>query len=216
MVHAVFLVQLHEEWGVTAPSRAHPSARFRILTGIAEDPVGYAIIEVEAEDVGPILDEMRALPELDGFEVLEQATGRAVVRYGTRVAELYRLVREVGILPAFPYEIRDGQIRLELTTAPDRLHALGQALRDKGIGFEVLSVSHDLASAAGLTDRQREVAEAAVREGYYDVPRRCTLTELAGRLGIAPSTASAILQRAESAVMRAFTQADLAGESSKR
>ena len=49
-----------------------------------------------------------------------------------------------------------------------------------------------------LTPRQREVFEVASREGYWDVPRRINLTELAGLLNVAKSTLSNQLQRIES------------------
>lgn len=55
---------------------------------------------------------------------------------------------------------------------------------------------------AALTERQREVLEAAVALGYYDVPREATLEAVAAELGIAGSTVSAHLRKAEAAVVR--------------
>lgn len=48
-----------------------------------------------------------------------------------------------------------------------------------------------------LTDRQREVLEAAFENGYYDVPRQASTAALAAELGIDDSTVSEHLQRAE-------------------
>ncbi|DAC33318.1 MAG TPA: helix-turn-helix domain-containing protein, partial [Candidatus Poseidoniaceae archaeon] len=44
----------------------------------------------------------------------------------------------------------------------------------------------------------------ATQEGFYDVPRRISLTELATKLNVAKSTLSAQIQRIESTVMHAF------------
>ena len=60
-------------------------------------------------------------------------------------------------------------------------------------------VSSDLLSP--LTDRQLEVFETAVEQGYYDVPRRATHRDLAGTLGCAPSTVDEHLRKAESSVV---------------
>jgi predicted DNA binding protein len=49
-----------------------------------------------------------------------------------------------------------------------------------------------------------------VERGYYDTPRTCTLTELADHLGIAKSTASERLHRAEGAIIRAFVAEEAA------
>lgn len=48
-----------------------------------------------------------------------------------------------------------------------------------------------------LTDRQREVVEAAYDLGYYDVPRTASSEALAEEVGLDPSTVSEHLQRAE-------------------
>ena len=48
-----------------------------------------------------------------------------------------------------------------------------------------------------LTDRQQEVLEVAFENGYYDVPRQASTTELAAELGLDDSTVSEHLQRAE-------------------
>jgi len=52
-----------------------------------------------------------------------------------------------------------------------------------------------------LTDRQREVLDTAVELGYYEVPRAATLDEVAADLGVAASTVSDHLRKAESAVL---------------
>jgi O-6-methylguanine DNA methyltransferase len=55
----------------------------------------------------------------------------------------------------------------------------------------------------GLTDRQREVLDHAVRDGYYEVPRRTTVLELARSLSLGRSTVEEHLRAAESIVVRA-------------
>nr|WP_303648647.1 helix-turn-helix domain-containing protein [Haloarchaeobius litoreus] len=51
-----------------------------------------------------------------------------------------------------------------------------------------------------LTERQREAVEVAVECGYYTVPREGDLEVVAAELDCAPSTASNLLRKAESAV----------------
>ena len=64
--------------------------------------------------------------------------------------------------------------------------------------------SEDLLSP--LTDRQLEVFETAVEEGYYDVPRRATHEDVAENLGCAPSTVDEHLRKAESRVVTGLIQ----------
>lgn len=53
-----------------------------------------------------------------------------------------------------------------------------------------------------LTDRQREVVEAALREGYFEWPRRIDSEELADRLGITRATCLEHLRKAEETLLR--------------
>jgi predicted DNA binding protein len=57
-----------------------------------------------------------------------------------------------------------------------------------------------------LSDKQRELVRAAVEKGYYDTPRTSSLTELAEEVGIAKSTCSETLHRAEETMIKQFME----------
>lgn len=52
-----------------------------------------------------------------------------------------------------------------------------------------------------LTERQREVLDAATELGYYSVPRRVTANDVADAVGCAPSTASEHLRKIEARIL---------------
>ncbi|NGM67842.1 bacterio-opsin activator [Natronolimnobius sp. AArcel1] len=56
------------------------------------------------------------------------------------------------------------------------------------------------------TDRQLEAVEAAVEVGYFDVPRKAGVRDVADELGCASSTAATLLQKAQARVMRRVTE----------
>lgn len=55
-----------------------------------------------------------------------------------------------------------------------------------------------------LTDRQQEVFETAIEEGYYEIPRQTTHEDISNVLGCAPSTIDEHLRKAESRVLSAL------------
>lgn len=55
-----------------------------------------------------------------------------------------------------------------------------------------------------LTERQLELFDLAVREGYYEIPRRTTHRELAEILDLSTGTVSEHLQRIESKLVTAY------------
>lgn len=53
----------------------------------------------------------------------------------------------------------------------------------------------------GLTPEQREALMVAYQSGYFQEPRRATLSDVADRLGISPSAASGRLRRGHAALL---------------
>ena len=109
---------------------------------------------------------------------------------------------KVGVIPQTPFEVRDGWVEWTISCAREKV-------RDLLSSFDNEEIPHRLVSTRGLsnrllTPRQRFVFDTAMQEGYYDVPRRITLTQLADVLDVAKSTLSAQLQRIESSIHHTF------------
>ena len=80
--------------------------------------------------------------------------------------------------------------------------ALGRFQRtceDHGVAFTVRRITHGPAETTdryGLTDKQREALVLAFDEGYFEVPREVSLTDLADHVGISRQAYTRRLQRA--------------------
>ncbi|GAB3669000.1 helix-turn-helix domain-containing protein [Halopiger thermotolerans] len=61
--------------------------------------------------------------------------------------------------------------------------------------------------ASTLTDRQRELFDLALEEGYYEIPRETTHRELAAKLDLAAGTVGEHLQRIEAKLAAAYASA---------
>ncbi|WP_321169338.1 helix-turn-helix domain-containing protein [Halorubrum salinum] len=103
-----------------------------------------------------------------------------------------------------PVEIANGTARIDVTAPHERVAEFGRMLRGVDANFDVEYVQQRLNPDELLTDRQREILLEAVDLGYYEVPRTCTLTEVADHVGIPKSTCSEVLQRVERTVVREF------------
>jgi len=116
--------------------------------------------------------------------------------------------RAVGLPIESTVEVVDGRATVTVVGDRDRIEAFGRRLAGDGVTVGVAATGGDDPDRT-LTEAQRELVFEAVRSGYYDTPRRCTLTELAEANDIAKSTCSETLHRAEGRVMRRFV--DCAG-----
>ena len=74
------------------------------------------------------------------------------------------------------------------------------SLERGGVGTRVEEVA-PLQPRPTLTGRQKDIMVTAVSHGYFEFPRKISLTELSELVGIKPSTLSEILRGAERRVM---------------
>ena len=206
MPRAKLSVHMPERAWIAQLSRDHPDARFRVLAAMPIDGGGAGLVEVTAEDPDAIVAEMREFDGIDSVDLLESSGDTALVQFHTGQPLLLISAREAGLPLRPPVDICDGVASVWATGSPERLSAFAEQLEAFGMPFEVDRVTPEVDPASLLTDRQREVVSKAVELGYYETPRRCSLTDLAAALGVAQSTCSETLHRAEGAIVRAFVE----------
>lgn len=185
-------------------TRRFPDATVRVLAAIPDGATGVGLAEVSADDTEAVLSAMEGYDDLPSVEVLQRGDETALAQFETTEPLLLQPVRDSGVPLEMPFEIEDGEAVWEVTAPRDRLSALGDQLDELGIRYSVDAVRDRLADDRLLTDRQRRLLSAAIEAGYYDTPRRCSLTELADREGIAKSTASETLHRAEERIVKQY------------
>lgn len=204
MTQARLIVSLPDEPWVSEVSRNHPTAIFRVLAVLPGEDAGYALVGIDAPSVDPILAEMRSHPTVSELSVLAQSDDEVTVQFETSTPLLVRAAEQAGVPLQMPIEITDGEATLTVYGSDDGLPALAERLEAHGFDYRIEQVGEGLGSGPELTNRQLETVSLAVECGYYDTPRQCSLTELSDALGLAKSTVSETLHRAEGAVVKSF------------
>lgn len=146
------------------------------------------------------VEDVAACPGVEDVQVLERSTEGGTARLTVPACALLAAVESSGILPRFPFEIGPGHDKWEIAATQPQAQAFLAALKAAGTDADVASTGIH-ADREPLTRRQREVLKRAIDEGYYDYPRRITLTGLAHKLGVAKSTLSQALMIIEHATM---------------
>jgi hypothetical protein len=186
-------------------TRNYPTARVRILAAMAETDSGVGLAEVISTELDAILDDIRDHPAVDSMELLQRTDGEALVQFRTQLPLLLFAARGSGLPLELPFEIQDGEATWTLTTSQESISALGDQFDAMGVSYSIDYLQQEVTGPEDiLTDDQRALVREAIARGYYDTPRRCSLTELAEAVGRAKSTTSETLHRAEEGVMKKF------------
>lgn len=206
MTQARLSITLPEGVWIRAVSTEHPDADFRVLAVMPGEDAGFGLVRIAGPEISSILAGMEAAEDLTSVSMLRRKEEQALVQFETTQPLLLRPLQASRMPIEPPVEIQDGVASLELTASHDHLSALGEQLGEFDLDFEVEYVHDRIEFEEMLSERQREILFAAVECGYYDTPRMCSLTELAEVLGVAKSTASETLHRAEGAIIKRFVR----------
>ena len=181
---------------------AEPTTRLRFERVI---PVGDAAVPylwVWGPDVDDVVAALGDAPDVEGLAVLDELDGEALVRleWDPTGCELFAgLAGSTAVLLGAVGTDDSWSLRLRFPDR-DRLGGFYRDCRARGIDLSLRSVfptgrEGDPGGPLSLTDVQRETLRAALELGYFEVPRRVTLVELAEELGISDTAASQRLRR---------------------
>jgi len=102
---------------------------------------------------------------------------------------------------SLPFEVKDGKVKLTFLGSAKQVRDFIKLFEEADVRYRV--VSHTDAQfpphspLSHLTEKQRQVLITAHNLGYYDVPRKINLVQLAKRLDLALSTLDVHLRKAE-------------------
>lgn len=187
-------------------SREHPNASIRILAALTGGDAGVGLAEITAPGLPAVIADIHASDSVTELELLERSEDTVLLQFETTNPLLLFPVQDSGVPLEMPFTIRDGQAEWQVTAPQHRLSDLGTQLQEFGIPFTVNEVHRRIEPEKLLTERQLSLVRAAVENGYYVTPRRCSLTELAEDVDLAKSTCSETLHRAEEKIVKQFLE----------
>lgn len=219
MVKACIRIELSDGQWKTDVSQDHADLSFQLLSAVMDSDRATETVVVSGGTTAECLSDIDSHPDVDAFEIIDQRKRSATVQLETIEAAVLSSTSRAKTPLTYPATVNHGRLTATVIGTHSALSSLGDQLRAEGLGFDVTYVQSDHDISQVLTDRQGEVLRAAVKHGYYANPRECTLTDVADVLGIAKSSCSVTLQRAEGAIIQHFLsqqrRSDLATENER-
>lgn len=164
-----------------------------------EGPRGVSRIHLEERPDEHRLDE---IDTIQWWEHVSASESEHVYLVEMNVAEplATRGVDADGVLRAERAEVHASGVTVDQAGSQKQLSEMLAELQAAGLNISLQKLRDyriQKTPLDALTDRQREVLEAAYDLGYYDVPRGSSTVEVAAELGVDDSTVAEHLQRAE-------------------
>ncbi len=188
-------------------SVAHPLAIFEMQAIIpTQDGRIWTSLRISSlTDVERLLQDIESSPDVQGVDVisrdLEGATLHVVA--DLRQPNVFLKAIGLGLIPEFPIFVKAGHFTPIVAAKEESVMKLYDQFRSDFPGTTILSIRKETTEGMKhlLTPHQLEIYRTALASGYWDVPRRISITMLASVLGVSKSTLSKTLAIVESKLM---------------
>ncbi|MFX1236744.1 MAG: helix-turn-helix domain-containing protein [Promethearchaeota archaeon] len=164
-----------------------------------ERSIGNSIVEIMYHDISTILEVIKKHPSVFEFNMMEREETRVKFNVKTKDPYLLYAVIKCGVLVNFPINVREGYAYWRLIASRERIDKLLTLFEQKGLQFELLRLGkapYNLENNKNkLTLEESTVLDKAIEKGFFEIPRKISLEELATSLGKSKSTLSVMLRK---------------------
>lgn len=180
---------------------------------------GY-IIAKDSDELQNAISSLKGKPKFHRIDVLSREGNKATVKVEIDYTDAMRAIRGNGGYIVGPFHVKNGSElwQVGFDTRDDVERALAElennnqfvVKNQNRITVEDLSriIGHssvlaDLIRAIdGLTQTERSILKAAIKQGFYEDPRKVNVTKLAKEFGISKAGISKNIRRAERKILR--------------
>jgi len=195
-------IKFPEEIWISEIFRNFPDVKMEIshfLPYDLEKSIGNSAIEIMHYNINSIIEAIRIHPSVIDFGILEQEESRVKFNVKTKDPYLLYAIIKCGVLVDFPVRVEDGFAFWRLVSSREQIDQLLTLFEQKNIDFELLRIGKSPYSLEDdknkLTLDELNILDKAISLGFFEIPRKISLEELANEMGKSKSALSVMLRK---------------------
>ena len=187
-------------------NKKYPELNFYILSKfLIDDKTGLTLYQINGPSVTRFISDFKESSTKISSQILFE--GEELVLLNVKVVDPWILntLVKTELLIIYPILVKEGKIRIEAITDRFKVDHFMTQLEKKGIKAAIKSIGYYQKSAL-LTSRQNEILNTASKNGYFEIPRRISLSEFAKTLHISKSALSETMRRIYKRLAESYLQ----------
>jgi predicted DNA binding protein len=193
-------IKIPEHVWIGRLSRQYPYHLFEFESALPiqnDQKICNNIFRISGSSPHQCIHSLEGESDLISHFVLQSSPTELICMIRTKHHEILYLLIEFQLAIMFPISVQNGFSTINIVGSRDQIDQFLSALTARKMEFQMEKIGsfikkHEIPH---LTPRQVDIFNAAKLLGYYEQPRKISLSELAGRLHLSKSTVSVTLQR---------------------
>jgi hypothetical protein len=175
---------------------------FNIISNLVIDEnLGNTLIEIKGLPLKTFIEEFKNTVPSSSFQFLHQEDNFLLLNVKTKDPWILNALVKTELLFLYPLQIIDGVIKVTAIAERKKVDKFLVELEQKEIEFKIIRIG-EYQQERLLSGRQTKLLKMLYQNGYYEVPRRISLTKLAKKLDVSPSALSESIRRVHKKLAR--------------
>lgn len=176
-------------------NKKYPELTFNILSKfLLNNNIGNTLFQIKGPTIKEFLSDLKNISNFLTYQILFEGEDFVLLNIKTVDPLILTALMKTQLLLIYPLIIKNGKVEVKAIAERTKIDQFLIELESKNINFSIRSIGsyHEIEL---LTQRQNEILQLANKKGYYDIPRKISLSNLAKELNISPSALSETFRR---------------------
>ena len=176
-------------------NKKYPELNFHILSKfLINDKTGITLFQINGRSIKQFISDFKENLAKASSQILFKGEDLVILNIKVVDPWILNTLVKTELLILYPILVKEGKIRIEAVTNRYKVDQFITQLEKKEIKATIESIGYYYKSTL-LTSRQNEILNIANINGYFEIPRRISLSEFAKTLNISKSALSETMRR---------------------
>ena len=176
-------------------NKKYPELTFNILSKfLLKNNIGNTLFQIRGPTIKNFLSDFKKISNSLTYQILFEGDDFVLLNIKTEDPLILTALMKTQLLLIYPLTIKNGIVEVKVIAERSKIDLFLSELEHKTINFSIRSIGYYHGTQL-LTQKQNEILQIANKKGYYDIPRKISLSNLANELNISPSALSETFRR---------------------
>ncbi len=176
-------------------SKKYPDLLFKNISMLPlPEEMGNTLIEVGGVKVSHLLNDLKGNPNIVDQKIVYEAPDQTLVNIKVEDPLILKFMSAHQVIPDYPLVIQNGRGTLHLIGERKNIDALLSDMERKGVSVQVKSIGASEPRDI-LTGKQKDLLVKTLKKGFFEVPRKVSLSDLAAEFDVSPAALSEMVRR---------------------
>jgi hypothetical protein len=195
IVNVRFEIRIPKEKWLAKLNKEFSHLDFNIVSNfLIGENLGNTLFEIKGVSLNRFMLKFKDTLSLSSFQILHQGDDSLLLNVKTKDPWILNALVKTELLFLYPLNVIDGIIEVNAIAERKKIDHFLSELEQKDIRYKIKKIGQYQPKKL-LSVRQSRLLMELYKKGYYEIPRKISLTELAKKHKISPSALSESIRR---------------------